>query len=135
MLPIGTLYAGEDASTPDGLRVETDLEFLRPEVMPQDYVWRALGDHIAAGPSDVPQTVQVRVWVRDQWIGAQAELTYVELTREGIPVVKTLLEQDQEKGQVADALAQDLASVADGEAISWEVGAARLVEMGWRKIA
>lgn len=81
-----TIYTGRDWSNPDSMKVEAQDELYQREDMPQDYAWRALGDHIASGPSDVPQTVDALVRVRGRWIRARAVLSYVEVDENGEPL-------------------------------------------------
>jgi len=74
-----SIYTGYDTSHPDTLEYEGSAELSQHEHLDRDYAWRALGDHIAAGPGDVPQTVQARVCVNGRWIIAQARLEYIDL--------------------------------------------------------
>lgn len=79
------IYTGHDTSHPDTLEYERRALFSMREHLERDYAWRALGEHIAAGPDDVPQTVQARVCVNGRWIGVQARVSYVELDADGKP--------------------------------------------------
>jgi len=80
------IYTGYDSMNPDVMEWDSSDELYRREAMPQDYAWRALGNHIAAGPGDVPQTVDALVKVRGQFIRVRAVLSYVDIDAEGNPL-------------------------------------------------
>ena len=73
----GRIYTGYDRSNPDTLEHHDDVTLYDHEDLPRDYAWRALGDHIASGPGDVPQTVDVEIDTPEGPIRVRAQLSYV----------------------------------------------------------
>lgn len=81
------IFTGFNADNPRGMDYDTVDDIPRREgSMPQDYVWRGLGEFIAMGPDIVPQTVDCMIKTRKGFVRARAVLSYVEVDAEGEPI-------------------------------------------------